>query len=85
MAVRFPSSFSNEVQIPMSDISIEACLQVENNRFRLVLAAARRARQLAEGHHPLVHDDGSKATMLALAEIQEGENSIENILSRHNY
>ena len=70
----------------MNDISIEACLKGENNRFRLVLAAARRARQLAQGHHPLVPDDGSsKATILALAEIQAGENSMENILSRSSY
>ncbi len=69
----------------MSTVSIEACLQEENNRFRLVLAAARRARQLAMGHQPLITDDGSKVTILALAEIQEGKTSIKNLLTRSNY
>jgi len=42
------------------------------NRFELVLVAARRTRQLQLGHDPLVPEDRDKHTVIALREIAEG-------------
>lgn len=69
----------------MPQVSIENCLYEENNRFRLVLAAAKRARQIAEGYEPMVYDDGSKPTVLALAEIEQRKTSIKGILNNQKH
>jgi DNA-directed RNA polymerase subunit omega len=55
----------------MARITVEDCLEVVDNRFELVMMAAKRARQLANGVEPQLdnseHDD--KPTVLALREI----------------
>ena len=55
----------------MARITVEDCLEVVDNRFELVMMAAKRARQLAKGVDPrldnLEHDD--KPTVMALREI----------------
>ena len=55
----------------MARITVEDCLEVVNNRFELVMMAAKRARQLANGVDPQLdnteHQD--KPTVLALREI----------------
>ena len=55
----------------MARITVEDCLEVVDNRFELVMMAAKRARQLANGVEPRLdnseHDD--KPTVLALREI----------------
>ncbi|WP_058833973.1 DNA-directed RNA polymerase subunit omega [Luteimonas abyssi] len=55
----------------MARITVEDCLQVVDNRFELVMMAAKRARQLANGVDAQLdnseHDD--KPTVLALREI----------------
>jgi len=56
----------------MARITVEDCLQHVENRFQLVLVAARRARQLAAGAEPLVPRENDKPTVLALREIAEG-------------
>ncbi|MCP5146169.1 MAG: DNA-directed RNA polymerase subunit omega [Gammaproteobacteria bacterium] len=56
----------------MARITVEDCLQNVDNRFDLVLLAARRARQIALGQQPLVEEDNDKPTVLALREIAEG-------------
>ena len=38
----------------MARITVEDCLEHVDNRFDLVLLAARRARQIAQGAEPLV-------------------------------
>ncbi|MDH3389270.1 MAG: DNA-directed RNA polymerase subunit omega, partial [Gammaproteobacteria bacterium] len=38
----------------MARITVEDCLEHVENRFDLVLLAARRARQIAQGAEPLV-------------------------------
>ena len=53
----------------MARITIEDCLKDENNRFRLVLAASKRARQIADGHQPLVLPENDKTTVIALREL----------------
>lgn len=55
----------------MARITVEDCLQVVDNRFELVMMAARRARQLANGVEPQLDNSESddKPTVLALREI----------------
>jgi DNA-directed RNA polymerase subunit omega len=57
----------------MARITVEDCLSRVENRFELVLVAARRARQLATGgKDPLVQESSDKPTVIALREIEEG-------------
>ncbi|MFT4255557.1 MAG: DNA-directed RNA polymerase subunit omega [Pseudoxanthomonas sp.] len=64
----------------MARITVEDCLEVVNNRFELVMMAAKRARQLANGVDPSIDnsEDNDKPTVLALREI--AERSIDNEL-----
>ena len=54
----------------MARITVEDCLDNVENRFELVLVAARR--QLHLGHDPLVPENRDKHTVIALREIAEG-------------
>ncbi len=57
----------------MARITVEECLDKVDNRFELVMLAAKRARQLATGgKEPLVHAESDKPTVIALREIEEG-------------
>ncbi len=60
----------------MARITVEDCLEHVDNRFDLVLLAARRARQIAQGADPLVPAENDKPTVIALREI--AENLISN-------
>ncbi|HWU71019.1 MAG TPA: DNA-directed RNA polymerase subunit omega [Pseudoxanthomonas sp.] len=64
----------------MARITVEDCLEVVNNRFELVMMAAKRARQLANGVEPTIDNSeaGDKPTVLALREI--AARSIDNSL-----
>lgn len=55
----------------MARITVEDCLEVVDNRFELVLMAAKRARQLAHGAEARIDntEDNDKPTVLALREI----------------
>ena len=55
----------------MARITVEDCLEHVENRFDLVLLAARRARQIAQGADPLVPGENDKPTVIALREIAE--------------
>ena len=55
----------------MARITVEDCLEHVDNRFDLVLLAARRARQIAQGADPLVEPENDKPTVIALREIAE--------------
>ena len=55
----------------MARITVEDCLEHIENRFDLVLLAARRARQISQGADPLVPPENDKPTVLALREIAE--------------
>jgi len=52
----------------MARVTVEDCLEQIPNRFELVLAAARRAKQLLKGARPLVESD-NKEVVTALREI----------------
>jgi DNA-directed RNA polymerase subunit omega len=55
----------------MARITVEDCLEVVDNRFELVMMAAKRARQLANGVEPRLDnsENADKPTVLALREI----------------
>ncbi len=61
----------------MARITVEDCLQVIPNRFELVLAGARRAKQLLKGAPPLVESD-NKEVVTALREIAASKVTIES-------
>lgn len=65
----------------MARITVDDCLKKIPNRFELTLAAAYRARQLANGARHLVEVGKDKPTVIALREISEGKVGLE-ILNR---
>ncbi len=65
----------------MARITVEDCMKYIPNRFELTLAAAYRARQLANGASHLVVNSKDKPTVIALREISEGKVGVE-ILNR---
>ena len=57
----------------MARVTVEDCLEHVENRFILVMVAAKRARQIAvEGEQPLVEWNNDKPAVLALREIAAG-------------
>lgn len=60
----------------MARITVEDCLDRIPNRFELVLAGARRAKQLLKGARPLVESD-NKEVVTALREIAAGKVTIQ--------
>ncbi len=56
----------------MARVTVEDCLAHVDNRFALVILAARRMQQLSKGARPLVRCD-NKAAVTALREIAEGK------------
>jgi len=65
----------------MARVTVEDCLNNVDNRFQLVLLAAKRARQIAMGMTPLVEEGNDKPTVIALREIAEEKISAELILN----
>jgi DNA-directed RNA polymerase subunit omega len=55
----------------MARVTVEDCLEREENRFALVILAAHRTRQIMKGAQPLVHSK-NKAAVTALREIAAG-------------
>jgi len=56
----------------MARITVEDCSEQIPNMFQLVLVAAKRARQLANGAEAMVPWEDDKPTVVALREIAEG-------------
>jgi DNA-directed RNA polymerase subunit omega len=57
----------------MARVTVEECLEFVDNRFDLVLVAAKRAHQLSSGGYRSVLDVGKdKPTVVALREIEAG-------------
>ncbi len=56
----------------MARVTVEDCLENVENRFQLVLVAAKRARQLIAGAEPCVARENDKDTVMALREIAGG-------------
>ncbi len=60
----------------MARITVDDCLKFIPNRFQLALAAAYRARQLAQGHAPKI-ETKDKPPVAALREIAAQKVGIE--------
>jgi len=56
----------------MARVTVEDCIEVINNRFEMVLSAARRSRQLLNGAEPGLEWENDKPTVMALREISAG-------------
>jgi DNA-directed RNA polymerase subunit omega len=56
----------------MARVTVEDCLEKEDNRFALVVLAARRTRELMKGEPALVNSK-NKAAVIALREIAKGK------------
>ena len=56
----------------MARVTVEDCLEKVPNRFSLVILAAERARQIANGARPLVRCD-NKPAVTSLREIARGD------------
>lgn len=56
----------------MARVTVEDCLEQEENRFALVVLAAHRTRNLMKGAPGLVHSK-NKAPVTALREIASGK------------
>jgi DNA-directed RNA polymerase subunit omega len=67
----------------MARITVEDCTEKIPNMFQLVLVAAKRARQLANGAEPMIDWENDKPTVVALREIAEGYVT-EEILSERD-
>jgi DNA-directed RNA polymerase subunit omega len=67
----------------MARITVEDCSEKIPNMFQLVLVAAKRARQLANGAEPMVDWENDKPTVVALREVAEGYIS-ESILTERD-
>lgn len=65
----------------MARITVDDCLKQISNRFDLTLAAASRARQLANGSQPMMEPNRDKPTVIALRELALGKYGLE-ILNR---
>ena len=60
------------VLAPMARVTVEDCLEREENRFALVVLAANRTRQLMKGAEALVRTK-NKAAVSSLREIAAGK------------
>ena len=65
----------------MARITVDDCLKRIPNRFQMTLAAAHRARQLANRATPLDDPEKDKPTVVALRELAVGKVGLE-VLNR---
>lgn len=56
----------------MARVTVEDCLEREENRFALVILASARTRQIMKGNDPLVKTK-NKAAVTSLREIAAGK------------
>ena len=63
----------------MARVTVEDCIEKVPNRFELVLLAAFRGRQLAQGAPLTVDRDNDKNSVVALREIAEGTIDAEDL------
>jgi DNA-directed RNA polymerase subunit omega len=64
----------------MARVTVEDCLEKVDNRFDLVILAAKRARQLTGGVEATVPLENDKMTVVALREIAAGTIDLEELL-----
>ena len=56
----------------MARITVEDCLEKENNRFSLIHIASKRAKQLLAGSKAKIENPDNKPVVVALREIADG-------------
>jgi DNA-directed RNA polymerase subunit omega len=66
----------------MARVTVEDCIKIIPNRFRLVLLATYRARELSSGASPCVPRDNDKNPVIALREIADGAVTAEKLNER---
>lgn len=67
----------------MARVTVEDCLEKVDNRFLLVMLAAKRVKQLYKGAKPLIENKGgNKNVVMSLREVAAGKVKFE--LSRKN-
>ena len=66
----------------MARVTVEDCLEREENRFALVVLAAQRTRQIMKGSAALVGGK-NKASVMALREIAAGKVHYNRALTVH--
>jgi DNA-directed RNA polymerase subunit omega len=65
----------------MARVTVEDCLENVENRFHLVMLAAKRARQLMRGtSEPHVAWENDKPTVVALREIAAGYTDFDDVV-----
>jgi DNA-directed RNA polymerase subunit omega len=57
----------------MARVTVEDCLPLVDNRFALVLLAAKRARQLMAGARPVLEGPRNKPPVFSLREVATGK------------
>ena len=65
----------------MARVTVDDCITRIPNRFQMTLAAAYRARQIANGATPMVDAEKDKPTVIALREMALGKFGLE-VLNR---
>jgi DNA-directed RNA polymerase subunit omega len=62
----------------MARVTVEDCLEKVENRFLLVMLAAKRVKQLFKGSRPLIENRGeNKNVVISLREIAAGKLTYE--------
>ena len=61
----------------MARVTVEDCLEKVDNRFLLVMLAAKRVKQLYKGAKPLLESKNNRLVVTALREIAAGKVSYE--------
>jgi DNA-directed RNA polymerase subunit omega len=69
----------------MARVTVEDCLEKVDNRFLLVMLAAKRVKSLYKGAKPLIENKAdNKNVVLALREIASGKIRYEYSTRRNN-
>lgn len=61
----------------MARVTVEDCLEKVDNRFMLVMMAAKRVKQLYKGAAPLIEPKNNRHVVTALREIAAGKLAAE--------
>ncbi|MBU3030344.1 DNA-directed RNA polymerase subunit omega [Paracoccus marinaquae] len=66
----------------MARVTVEDCVDKVPNRFDLVMLASHRAREIATGSAPTVDRDNDKNPVVALREIAEETQPVDDLRER---
>lgn len=65
-------SYTDLMNVVNSDVE-QGEQPIVNSRYSIVMATAKRARQIIAGDEPLVHADGKKPLSIAVEELNESK------------